>query len=157
MRFSTKSQIFAIAFSIALVVLLYLLPSKVANPTVVENNSPLGIEEAVELVKSGSDPMKGILKLREIAEEDPENVEAQFYLGIFSVQSGQLEKAITRLTKVLELDPEYTEAYLYLGHSYSGIGNKELAIESFEEFKASISDEKRIEEVEIHIKELKNN
>lgn len=127
------------------------------NPAFIENNSSLGIEDAVELVKNGTDPMKGILKLRQIAEDDPENVEAQFYLGIFSVQSGQLEKAIIRLTKVLELDPEYTEAYLYLGYSYSGVGNIELAIESFEEFKTSISDEKRIEEVEKHIKELKNN
>ena len=130
MCFSTKSQIFAIAFSIALVVLLNLLPSNIANKTVVENNSALGIEEAVELVKSGSDPMKGILKLRKIAEDDPNNVEAQFYLGIFSVQSGQLKKAITRLTKVLELDHEYI---------------------------ALINDEKRIEEVEKHIKELKIN
>ncbi|MBL4652401.1 MAG: tetratricopeptide repeat protein [Flavobacteriales bacterium] len=157
MRFSTKSQIFAVAFSIALVVLLYLLPSKVADTVVAENNTPVNIEDAIELVKSGSDPMKGILKLREISEEDPKNVKAQFYLGIFSVQSGQLEKAVTRLTKVLELDPNYMEAYLYLGHSYSGLGNKELAIESFEKFRTSIEDLKLIEEVEKHIKELKNN
>jgi outer membrane protein len=156
-RFSTKSQIFAIAFSIALVVLLNLLPSNIANKTVVENNSALGIEEAVELVKSGSDPMKGILKLRKIAEDDPDNVEAQFYLGIFSVQSGQLKKAITRLTKVLELDHEYAEAYFYLGHSYSGLDSIGLAIENFEQYIALINDEKRIEEVEKHIKELKIN
>ena len=157
MRFSTKSQIFAVAFSIALVVLLYLLPNKAANSAIVEENSSMNIEQAVELVKSGSDPMKGILKLREIAEEDPDNIEAQFYLGIFSVQSGQLEKAVTRLTKVIELDQNYTEAYLYLGHTYSGLGNKELATENFEKFKSSTDDQKLIEEVERHIKELKNN
>jgi tetratricopeptide (TPR) repeat protein len=156
-RFSTKSQIFAVALAIASIVLLLLLPNKLETNIVADVASPKGIKEAVELVKSGSDPMAGILKLREIAEEEPNNAEAQFYLGVFSVQSGQLEKAVNRLKKVLEIDPNYKQAYMYLGHSYSGLGNKELAIESFEKFKLSSNDQKLIDEVEKHIKELKNN
>lgn len=157
MRFSTKSQIFAVAFSIALVVLLYLLPKSVENKEVAEVSQPTDLQQAIEMVTSGSDPMAGIMKLREISEKEPDNAEAQFYLGVFSVQSGQLDKAVARLTKVLELDPNYTDANLYLGHAYSGLGNKEAAIENFEKFKASTDDEQVKAEVEKHIKELKNN
>mgnify|MGYP000226190369 CR=1 FL=1 len=42
---------------------------------------------------NGENPMTGILELREMADATPPNMDAVLWLGRFSVQSGQLEKA----------------------------------------------------------------
>ncbi len=80
---------------------------------------------------TGNNPMVGILKLRELAEEDPGSVEAQYNLGLLSIQSGQFEKAIDRFIKVTELDPTNAEGYFYLGVSYLEMGNDKKAKENF--------------------------
>jgi tetratricopeptide (TPR) repeat protein len=71
------------------------------------------VDEAVALV-NGSNPMEGVLKLRELAEADPPNVDAVMWLGLFSVQSGQIEKARERFTQVLGLEPGHFEATFQL-------------------------------------------
>ncbi len=80
---------------------------------------------------TGDNPMKGILKLRELAEENPENIEAQYNLGLLSIQSGQFDRAVDRFTTVTELDPTNIEGYFYLGVSYLEIGNDKKAKENF--------------------------
>jgi tetratricopeptide (TPR) repeat protein len=81
---------------------------------------------------SGSNPMQGILKLREIAEEYPDNVEAQYNLGLLGIQSAQYDKAIERFSKVIELEPDNLEGYVYLGVSYFETGEVNKAKEYFD-------------------------
>eukprot|EP00746_Dinoflagellata_sp_MGD_P023003 gnl/MRDRNA2_/MRDRNA2_153863_c0_seq1.p1 gnl/MRDRNA2_/MRDRNA2_153863_c0~~gnl/MRDRNA2_/MRDRNA2_153863_c0_seq1.p1 ORF type:complete len:102 (-),score=5.81 gnl/MRDRNA2_/MRDRNA2_153863_c0_seq1:457-762(-) len=100
--------------------------------------------------------MAGIFKLKEILEKDSNNIDAHFYLGVFSLQSGQYEKVISRMDKVLSLDETVTDAYLYLGHAYSNLGDKEKAILNFEEFMAKTDNVTLKAEAKKHINELKN-
>lgn len=89
------------------------------------------LERAVELVQ-GPSPMEGILLLREILEEDSTNVDAHFYLGLFSVQSGQLDKARMRFETVMRLAPENIDARWQLAHVCMEEGNYAQAAELYE-------------------------
>jgi hypothetical protein len=48
----------------------------------------------------------GILDLLKISRQDTNNVRANYYLTLFAIQSGQLEKAEKRLEKLILLQPE---------------------------------------------------
>ena len=60
---------------------------------------------------SGENPMEGILALRALADETPPNLDAVMWLGRFSVQSGQLDKARERFDQVIDAQPDRVEAY----------------------------------------------
>lgn len=60
---------------------------------------------------NGDNPMEGILELRALAEETPPNLDAVLWLGRFSVQSGQLDKARERFEQVIDAAPDRVEAY----------------------------------------------
>lgn len=81
---------------------------------------------------STSNPMQGIMMLREILEQDPENEKAIFNLGALSIQSKQYEKAVERFSKLVELYPENTQARFFLAVSYLETGQKKDAKEQFE-------------------------
>lgn len=84
---------------------------------------------AITWVNSPS-PMKGILRLRELASEYPENAYIAYQLGMLSFQSGQHEKAIDRFRKALELEPENVNAWFYLSNSLMQLGRKKEALEA---------------------------
>ena len=60
---------------------------------------------------SGENPLEGILALRALADETPPNLDAVMWLGRFSVQSGQLDKARERFDQVIDAQPDRVEAY----------------------------------------------
>ena len=60
---------------------------------------------------SGDNPMEGILELRALADDSPPNLDAVMWLGRFSVQSGQLDKARERFDEVIDAQPDRVEAY----------------------------------------------
>lgn len=60
---------------------------------------------------NGENPMEGIMELRAMSEETPPNLEAVLWLGRFSVQSGQLDKARARFNQVIEAAPDRVDAY----------------------------------------------
>ena len=155
MKRLNKKQAIAVSVAVALIVLLYAAPNKHTT------NVQMGIEldqkvaEAVALVQ-GEAPMQGIGMLKEVLEQDPDNVKALLYLGAFSVQTGQYDKAVDRLEKVVKLEPSATDAWFYLGISYRELGQRDKAITSFEEFKAISEDPELLEMVEKYITDLKN-
>ena len=114
------------------------------------------IDIAISYVENGTDPMKGIAMLKEVLEEDPENIKTLLTLGFFSIQSGQYERAIERFEKVLSIDSGYTEAYLYLADIYETLGKNNKSIINLNKYKILIKDSIIINEVEKHITELKN-
>jgi cytochrome c-type biogenesis protein CcmH/NrfG len=154
----TRTQWIVLGGAGVLAVLLYLAPNQ--RPLIVSNNATeetdAKVAEAIQLVQSGTEPMKGIMLLREVLEKDSNNVQAHFYLGTFSIQSQQFDKAVTRFERVLKLDPARTEAWFYLGVAWQELGDADKAIECLEKYKASTDDPRAIEEVGKHINEIKN-
>ncbi|MEQ9424190.1 MAG: tetratricopeptide repeat protein [Cyclobacteriaceae bacterium] len=82
---------------------------------------------------SGANPMEGIMKLRELVDQNESNIEAQFNLGLLSIQSGQFDRAVERFRKVQQLAPSNMEAIFYLGVSLFENGEQEKAKELLEQ------------------------
>ncbi len=126
-----------IAVGVALVAIVLWLPRKSADaeqltalPTeAVATGDP--VEAAVQRV-SGENPMEGILALRALAESDPPNVDAVVWLGIFGVQSGQLDKARERFSEALTLEPGHLEATWQLAMLDMEEGAYDRAVVGFE-------------------------
>lgn len=86
----------------------------------IDETSPKGAEAQAKIALTyvnSEAPMKGILKLRELAEKYPKNEFIAYQLGMLSFQSGQYEKAIARFEHVLLLNPENVNACFYLAQS----------------------------------------
>jgi tetratricopeptide (TPR) repeat protein len=95
----------------------------------------------LEELNAGGPPMQTILKLRDLAEQEPDNVEAQFVLGTLSWQTGQYEKAMERFRKVIALDPKgYPDAYAFLGRAYASLDSTPQAIGALETYKTLVTD-----------------
>jgi len=126
-----------IAVGVALVAIVLWLPRKSADaeqltalPTeAVATGDP--VEAAVQKV-SGENPMEGILALRALAESDPPNVDAVVWLGIFGIQSGQLDKARERFSEALTLEPGHLEATWQLAMLDMEEGAYDRAVVGFE-------------------------
>lgn len=80
----------------------------------------------------GSNPMKGIMMLREVLEEDPNNELTVYNMGMLAINSGQLNKAIERFDKLKQLDPENPKAYFYLGYCFFELGKLDSAKINFQ-------------------------
>ncbi len=52
---------------------------------------------------------EGIMKLRAVLEQDPDNETAILQMGLLSLESGQIEKAAKRFEKLVLLQPENQE------------------------------------------------
>jgi tetratricopeptide (TPR) repeat protein len=69
--------------------------------------------ENIEKGKSNGDMAlvmnEGIMKLLTVTRKDSNNVRAIYYLGLFSLESGQLEKAEKRFEKLVSLQPQNEE------------------------------------------------
>lgn len=125
--------------------------SDMGNPPTVEND----IDSALAMIQSKA-PMQGILFLRSIAEEHPENFRAQYHLGRFSVQTGQWEKVIDRFTAVQSIDPNFVESYFWIGSAHFNLGQKELAKASLKRFVESEKDNTQlITEAETMLNQIK--
>ena len=126
-----------IAVGVALVAIVLWLPRKSADaeqltalPTeAVATDDP--VEAAVQKV-SGENPMEGILALRALAESDPPNVDAVVWLGIFGIQSGQVDKARERFSEALTLEPGHLEATWQLAMLDMEEGAYDRAVVGFE-------------------------
>ena len=126
-----------IAVGVVLVAIVLWLPRKPADaeqltalPTeAAATDDP--VEAAVQKV-SGENPMEGILALRALAESDPPNVDAVVWLGIFGIQSGQLDKARERFSEALTLEPGHLEATWQLAMLDMEEGAYDRAVVGFE-------------------------
>lgn len=104
---------------------------------------------------SGSDnPMAGIALLQEVVRADPQHVQANKNLGLFSMQSRQFDRAIERFKTVVSLAPD-AESYFYLATSYENIGLKSEAIAAFEQSKQLAADPSLTQFIDRKIDELR--
>jgi tetratricopeptide (TPR) repeat protein len=107
-------------------------------------------------VEGSNQPMNGITLLRNVVSKDSTYIDAQVQLGMFAIQSNQLDKAIERFNKILRIKPDYIQAYIYLGQIYADMGKKEQAIEMLELYMKKSNDNTINQQVEQFINELKN-
>lgn len=94
------------------------------------------LEEAVNLVRNGENPMQGIMMLREMLDEDSTNVDVHWHLAQFSLTSRQIENAAFRFEKVLQFDDnqKYPEAYFWLAQSKVALEQEKEAIPLLEKY-----------------------
>lgn len=121
-----------------------------ANPTNLEAKTKMAMTYL-----SSPNPMQGIMMLREVLAQDPQNELALFNLGMLSIQSGQNDLAIQRLTELVEVNPRHIQGQLLLGIAYMNTGNKEKARKQFEKVKEMDTDPAVQATVDSYLKDLK--
>jgi tetratricopeptide (TPR) repeat protein len=109
----------------------------------------------IAYVNGGGMPMQGIALLLGVVSKDPNNLKANLNLGLFSMKSGQFEKAVLRFKTVIAQKPE-VEPYFYLAESYRQLGMRKEAISAYEECKQMMPDTAFDQKIDGYIKELKN-
>lgn len=109
----------------------------------------------VAYVSGTQNPMQGIQLLLGVVKEDPKNEKANMNLGMFSMKSGQFQKAVDRFKTVIDVKPT-PEAWFYLGTSYENLGQKPEAIIAYQKSKELAADPSLSEFVDRKIKELNN-
>jgi tetratricopeptide (TPR) repeat protein len=112
-------RIAVVLAALALVVGIMAFPRQPASVKDTIVRTPLSaaereLEAAVQMVQSGQSPMEGILKIRALVEADSTFEEAHLWLGAFSLQSGQRDKAVERFETVIRLNPANPEPHWQL-------------------------------------------
>lgn len=105
------------------------------------------------LVTGSNNPMAGIALLREVVQADPKNLDANKTLGLFSMQSGQFDRAIDRFKTVIEIKAD-AESYFYLATAYEKIGQKSEAIAAYTKSKELAADPTLSQYIDRQIEEL---
>ena len=122
-----------IAIVLGLVLALYIYTSSVRpkRPSVKKELSITEqIQAALSNIQDADNPqsqMKGILQMRSLSEKHPENADLQWNMGLFSIQSGQYEKAVARFEKVINIDAQRFDAYMQLAMSYLALQDTSAA------------------------------
>ena len=108
----------------------------------------------VAYVNGAGGPMEGIQLLLGVVKEDPKNVKANLNLGLFSMKSGQFDKAVDRFKTVIAIKPD-AESWFYLASSYENQGMVDDAIAAYQKSKELAADPSLGQFVDRKIKELK--
>jgi len=152
----SRPQVLVLLAAIGVFVLLLLAPRTPDVPEPEVETFEGRLEKALLMVNS-AEPMKGIMALREIAEEDSTRAEAHWHLGRLAIQTGQYDKAIVRLEKVIAIENDgVPEAWSYMGQAYLALGDTLEAIESLNKYMTLIEDTVLIKEIDRFLIELKD-
>lgn len=108
----------------------------------------------VAYVSGTPNPMQGITLLLEVVKKDPKNVKANLNLGLFSIKSGQFDKAVNRFKTVIEVKPT-PDVWFYLASAYENLGQKGEAIAAYEKSKQLAADPNLTRFVDHKVQELK--
>lgn len=120
------------------------------NPESLDAKTGLG----VAYVSGTPNPMQGITMLLDVVKKDPKNVKANLNLGLFSIKSGQFDKAVNRFKTVIDTKPT-PEAWFYMASAYENLGQKGDAIAAYEEAKELAADPNLTRYVDNKVQELK--
>ena len=72
-------------------------------------------------------PMRGVLMLRELQEQYPENPLVLVSLGRLAIRTGQYQRAVQRLQQALAIEPGNRNALCLMAQAYEGLGDQKLA------------------------------
>jgi tetratricopeptide (TPR) repeat protein len=123
------------------------------NPA--NDSSKIGLGACYIFGNISSNPMEGILPVREVVERNPGNVYGQMVLGLGGKKSGQYDKAIERFLAVLKAEPTNVEAVFHIAESYDIKGDKANAIVYYEKAKQMVNIPEAKEELNKRIIELR--
>lgn len=99
-------------------------------------------------------PMEGILKIKQVADKNPNNMYAQLMLGLGDIKSGQYDKAIERLQTVAEKEPNNLQAVFNLAETFERKGDKANAVAWYRKVQNMINIPEAKQEIEARIKTL---
>jgi tetratricopeptide (TPR) repeat protein len=119
------------------------------------DSAKVGLGSAYMFGNLGSNPMQGILMIREVADRDPHNMYAQMTLGLGAVMTGQFDRAIDRFKKVVDHQPANIEAVLNLAEAYELKGVKDSAIIWYQKSKQLIQNPGIQQELDLRINSLR--
>ncbi|MCZ2102062.1 MAG: hypothetical protein LC107_11055 [Chitinophagales bacterium] len=74
-------------------------------------------------------PMQGILMLRELNQNHPENVSVLNQLAKLALQTNQIDRALERLEEAIQLEPDNKNTICLLANAYEAAGNQAKANE----------------------------
>jgi len=160
----TKGQVIAAISALALAAVIVVLPKTVPfdadNQKVdvegAEETLEMQITEGISSVLQSEAPMQGIMMLRQVLEKEPGNVKANLALAVFSVVSGQYEKAFDRFQQVLNAEQKDEGAAKFLAQVYAREGKIDMIIGSMTEYKTMIEDDGIQRQIDDIINELNN-
>ena len=95
------------------------------NPTKLDNKINLALCYTENPPQDN--PMKGILLLRDLDKENPDNIAVNLQLARLAIKTGQFDRAIARLETVLTKEPNNKKAVCLLADAYSGSQNAKAA------------------------------
>jgi hypothetical protein len=122
------------------------------QPESLDAQTGLGIAD----VNGGGPPMQGIALLLGVVAKEPKNYNANFNLGMFSMKSGQFDKAVGRFKTASEVKPNDIEPVFYLAETYRQLGMKKEAVDAYMKCKKLTSDPIFNQKIDQYIKELSN-
>ncbi len=126
------------------------LDAKTGLGTAYVNQFTLGIGQT-------GGPPKGVMMLLDVVGQDPDNVKANFSLGMFAITSRQYDKAVQRFKTVIEHSPKPGfEPYFYLAECYRQLGMKPEALAAYKKSRELMPDTSIDKTIYEYIKELKN-
>ena len=126
-----RSPFIAVVLGLVLALFIYTKSTRPKRPTI-KNEISISdqIQEALSNIQNtdnAQSQMKGILQMRSLSEKHPENADLQWNMGLFSIQSGQYEKAVARFEKVINIDAQRLDAYMQLAMSYIALQDTSAA------------------------------
>lgn len=124
------------------------------NPA--DDSAQVGLGGCYMFGNISNNPMQEILKVREIAEKNPDNLYAQMMLGLGGIQSGQYENAVKRFQIVVDKQPDNLEAALNLADAYDRMQDKQNAIKWYKVVAQKIPSAQARAEIAKHINELES-
>ena len=93
-------------------------------------NIPIRLKYSELLITLRQD-QRAVLQLSKVMEQDNENADAFFLMGLLMQSMGEFDKAKKSLKEVVSIDPEITDAYILLGELYEN-DNPDLALRYLE-------------------------
>lgn len=116
------------------------------------------VDDALEKMQSGTlPPMQAVLSIRDISERFPENVKANFTLGLMSMQTSQFEKAVDRFEKVLAQDASNSDAIFALASARKALGDTAAAIEGLNHALETLTNEETKNAIREELASINNN
>jgi len=119
------------------------------------NNEDAKLSLATAYIEGTGEPMRGVMILRGITNQKPDDIPANMLLGRMSLQSGQNDKAVKRFEVVLKKEPDNSEAMFFLAQAYEGLGDKGKAVELLTQCKKLVNKPDFSKEIDQKISALK--
>lgn len=125
------------------------------NKVLSKNPTRLDLKTKIAMTYvSSSNPMQGITMLRDILEQDPQNEDGLFNMGILSMQSGQYTRAVERFEELIKYHPDNLQGQFYLGVSYFESKEKNKAKAQFEAVKKMTEDPMILSSIQSYLDRL---